>query len=282
MSITLKNVSFLYDPYDQQMRPAVRNVSIRIEAGETVAIIGPTGSGKSTLVQLMAGLIRPCAGQVLIDDMDLWESKIERRRLRLQVGMVFQYPEQQLFAATVAEEVAFGPQNLGLPPGLVQKRVNDAIKMVGLDTTVLERSPHQLSGGQKRRVALASILAMQPRILILDEATAGLDPIGRENLLNLLHRLIQEGLTVIFVSHNMDEVAQLARRVVVLHEGEVVMDGPIRSVFSQDDRLQDLGLDVPIAAKVVLSLAKCGWPIRTGVLTVDEAVAAIVEAVSKT
>lgn len=281
MSIAVEGLTHIYEPDSPWRIPALKDVSFNVPAGDAVAIIGPTGSGKSTLVQLMAGLIRPSQGRVLIENQNIWAGGVARRELRLRVGLVFQYPEHQLFESTVRNDVAFGPRNLGLDPAVVDERVNEAIVQVGLDCSVLDRSPFDLSGGQMRRVAIAGVLAMKPRVLIVDEPTAGLDPRGRVQLLGLLHELRRNsGLTLIMISHNMDDVAQVADRVAVLNHGAVVLDGPIRPVFSQVERLRGLGLDVPVTTGLASRLADRGWPVPRDIFTAHEIADAITGALS--
>ncbi|HEY8449553.1 MAG TPA: energy-coupling factor transporter ATPase [Bacillota bacterium] len=274
-------MSYAYPARGPQRGPAVHDVSLSLADGELAALIGPTGSGKSTLVQLLAGLIRPSAGRVLIDGTDPWQPRVDRRRLRQRVGLVFQYPEHQLFEETVRADVAFGPRNLGLEPDEIEQRVRRSLRLVGLDAGVLERSPLTLSGGQMRRVAIAGVLAMKPRHLILDEPTAGLDPRGRAELIDLLRRLNrQEGMTILLVSHNMDEVARLAQRVFVLDGGRLALAGPVRQVYRHVERLRALGLDVPLPTRLVSALADRGWPLDRDALTADEAAAAIAAALA--
>ena len=278
MPVALQRVTYVYEAGSPWAVTALRDVSLTIEDGEAVGLIGPTGSGKSTLVQHLNGLLRPTSGKVLVDGQDLWAPNADRRRLRMRIGLVFQYPEHQLFEETVRADIAFGPRNLGLDPDEVDRRVRRSLRRVGLDEAILDRSPFELSGGQMRRVAIAGVLAMEPRVLVLDEPTAGLDPRGRDEILSFvrdLHR--KEGLTIIMVSHNMEEVARLARRVVVMHRGQVVLDGDVRTVYAQVERLQELDLDVPLPTRVAARLAERGWPIRRDVLTVDEAAAAVAE-----
>lgn len=252
---------------------ALRGVSLTIRDGERVGLIGPTGSGKSTLVQTFNALIRPTRGTVFVDGVDIFAPKADRRRIRQQVALLFQYPEQQLFEETVARDVSFGPRNLGLPEEEVASRVDDALHAVGLDPgTFGSRSPFTLSGGEMRRVALAGVLAMAPRVLILDEPTAGLDPQGKAEFLRLIHRLHARGnLTVILITHSMDEIAQVAERVIVLNEGLVAMDGPTREVFARADDLERLHLGIPQTAQVLHRLRARGLPVRTDLLTLEEA-----------
>lgn len=259
---------------------ALQEVTLRIDEGEFVALIGPTGSGKSTLVQHFNALLRPTSGTVRVGGVDLSAPRADLQAVRRQVGMLFQYPEHQLFEETVAEDVAFGPRNLGLSEDEVQARVAEALRAVGLDPAVFgPRSPFSLSGGEMRRVAAAGVLAMAPRVLILDEPAAGLDPRGKAEILGHFRALhVRRGTTIVLITHDMDEVAALAQRVIVLDRGRVVMDGPVREVFTRADELQALGLGVPAATDVARRLRARGLPVREDVLTAEEARIAIREA----
>jgi energy-coupling factor transport system ATP-binding protein len=251
---------------------ALRGVSLEIAPGERVGIVGRTGSGKSTLVQHLAGLLKPTAGRVLLDGVAAHaRSSAARRR---KIAIAFQYPEHQIFEHTVLREVAFGPRNLGLAKGEIAGRVSWALEMVGLDAEAMgARVPFTLSGGEMRRVALASALAMRPEVLILDEPTAGLDPQGRRELLSRVVRWQEEiGLTLVLVSHDLDELARAVERVVLLDDGKVVANGPVRRVLSDGDLLRASGLDVPGAVALLQILHKAGWDIRTDRLLPQEAV----------
>lgn len=262
---------------------AVDDVSLEIRAGEAVGIIGATGSGKSTLVQHFNALLRPTRGRVYLDDVDIHAREVDRRRVRQQIALLFQYPEHQLFEETVEADVAFGPRNLGLGDDEVRRRVDRALRQVGLDPVRFgRRSPFTLSNGEMRRTAIAGLLAMRPRMLILDEPTAGLDPAGRREILGHIGRLRREaGLTLVVISHSMDAIASLCERVVVLDHGRLVADGPVRPVFADAPKLASLGLGVPQAAQCVHRLREAGWTVRPDVLTVDEARAAILEALRR-
>jgi len=259
---------------------ALRDVTLRIDEGEFVALLGPTGSGKSTLVQHFNALLRPTAGTVRIGGVDLAASAADLQAVRRQVGLLFQYPEHQLFEETVAEDVAFGPRNMGLGAEEVRARVADALRAVGLDpATFGPRSPFSLSGGEMRRVAAAGVLAMSPKVLVLDEPAAGLDPRGKAEILGHFRALHAErGITVVLITHDMDEAAALARRVVVLDQGRVVMDGPVREIFGRAEQLTALGLGVPAVTDLVNRLRARGLPVREDALTADEARLAIREA----
>ncbi len=258
---------------------ALRGVTLRIEEGEFVGIIGPTGSGKSTLIQHFNGLLRPTTGSLHVAGLDLTNPRADLRQLRRQIGLLFQYPEDQLFEETVAKDVAFGPHNLELPEAEVAARVDQALRLVGLDPAqVGPHSPFALSGGEMRRVAIAGVLAMEPRVLVLDDPAAGLDPRGKEEILGQIRTLhAREKLTVILVTHSMDEAAQLVQRLVVMDQGAVVMDGPVREIFRRADELVALGLGIPRITELLVRLHRRGVLARTDALTVDEATAAILE-----
>ncbi|MGH2452449.1 MAG: energy-coupling factor transporter ATPase [bacterium] len=261
---------------------ALRGVTLTIPDGDRVAVIGPTGSGKSTLVQTFNGLIRPTGGAVLVGGQDVFAPKTDRRQIRQQVALLFQYAEQQLFEETVTRDVGFGPRNLGLDPEEVTARVEEALGLVGLEPAAFgPRSPFTLSGGEMRRVALAGVLAMRPRVLILDEPTAGLDPQGKADLQRLILDLhARGGITLIVISHTMEEVARVAERVIVLAEGRVVMDGPVREIFARAAELEALHLAVPQPTQVLHRLRARGVPVRTDLLTLEEARAEILRALA--
>ena len=260
MPIELKNVTHTYSEGSAFQATAIRDVSLTIEDGEFIAVVGHTGSGKSTLVQHLNGLLKPTGGQILIDGEDLNAPGVDRRRIRQKVGLVFQYPEYQLFEETVVKDIAFGPKNLGLSAGEIDARVRRAMAHVHLDyDKYAERSPFELSGGQMRRVAIAGVLAMEPKVLILDEPTAGLDPRGRDRILGMVQELhARGGTTVIMVSHSMDDVARLATRLVVMSRGELVATGTPREIFRQVDMMESIGLGVPEAARLCALLRQRG------------------------
>ncbi len=261
---------------------ALKGVSIDFEQGEIVAVIGHTGSGKSTLLQHLNGLLKPDSGEVLFDGKNIFESKESLRSCRFNVGLCFQYPEQQLFESTVYKDIAFGPSNMGLTPDEIRSRVYKSIEYVGLTEDYLEKSPFDLSGGEKRRVAIAGVIAMEPKVLILDEPTAGLDPVGKSNLLKLIKEYNSAtGSTVIFVSHNMDDVAAVAHRVVVMNKGVVALSGTVDEVYSQGDKLSELGLDVPEITSVFVELKKSGYDLGDTAYTVDGAVSSILAFLEK-
>lgn len=252
---------------------AITNVSLEIEAGEFVGIIGPTGSGKSTLIQQFNGLLLPSEGKVYVDGVDLTSKETQLRRIRQKVGMVFQYPEHQLFGETVLEDVGFGPTNAGLEADQVVERVRMALAYVGLDYEALkDHSPFELSGGQKRRVAIAGVLAMEPAVLILDEPTAGLDPEGREEILQEIKGIHEErGITVILVTHSMEDVARLVDRLIVMEKGTVAIDGTPVEVFREVDKLKKMGLGIPQITELMHELKAQGLAVNTDIFSVEEA-----------
>ncbi|OLD34081.1 MAG: energy-coupling factor transporter ATPase [Bacillati bacterium ANGP1] len=256
---------------------ALQDVTLSIEAGEFVGLIGPTGSGKSTLIQHLNALLRPTGGEVRVAGINPADARADVKTLRQQVGLVFQYPEHQLFEETVYDDVAYGPRNLGLTEDQVRERVGESLALVGVDPGRFgRRSPFSLSGGEMRRVAIAGVLAMRPRVLVLDEPAAGLDPKGKEEILGQIRTLHEaQGLTVLLVTHSMDEAAQLVKRLVVLARGQIVMDGPVREIFRRAQDLTALGLGVPAITALMLRLRSAGMAVTPDVLTVDEARAAI-------
>jgi len=280
--IRCEGITYVYQRGTPLEATALSDISVTIGAGEIVGIIGATGSGKSTLVQHFNGLLRPTAGRVYLDDVDIHAREVDRRRVRQQIGLLFQYPEQQLFEETVSADVAFGPRNLGLTGDALSERVRGALTLVGLDPDRFgPRSPFALSNGEMRRVAIAGVLAMEPRMLILDEPTAGLDPVSRAELLTHIARLHDErGTTIVLITHSMDAVARLCRRLIVMDRGGVVGDGPVRTVFSDPARLAALGLGLPQVTQVVHRLGVRGLAVRPDVLTVEEASAAILDALA--
>ena len=257
---------------------AIEDIDLTIPQGQLVGIIGHTGSGKSTFIQHMNALLAPSAGKVCCGGQDINESKISRRDVKHQVGLVFQYPEYQLFEETVYKDIAFGPKNMKLPEEEIDQRVREAAGFVGVEEELFEKSPLELSGGQKRRIAIAGVIAMRPGVLILDEPTAGLDPAGcRQILDNICAYREKTGATVIIVSHNMDDVARIAQRLIVFSHGRVVMDGSAGEVFSRAQELIDIGLDVPHATALALALRKQGLPLPEGIYTHEQLLSAILE-----
>jgi len=269
--IRVRDLSHTYLPDTPFAQVALRDVDLTVAEGERVGIVGGTGAGKSTLLQHLNGLYRPQVGSVIVLGRDLADRAVDVREVRRLVGLVFQRPEQQLFAQYVGDDVAYGPQQFGLTGEALRERVRWAMEWVGLDFAAYkDRLTWTLSGGEQRKAALAGVLALQPRVLILDEPTAGLDPQARLDLLARLHDLHRQGLTLVVASHNMDDIAQLTDRVYVLHQGRVVLEGPTRQVFAQGDRLRDVGLDVPPAAQVAAALRAEGMPLAAVALTLAE------------
>ena len=269
--IRVENLTHTYSAGTPFERSAVDGMNIEVMPGEFLGIIGHTGSGKSTLIQHLNGLLKPTSGRVLLDGVDIWENPKEIRKVRFQVGLVFQYPEYQLFEETVYKDIAFGPGNMGLGKEEIDRRVRQAAAFVGLSEELLDKSPFELSGGQKRRVAIAGVIAMEPKVLILDEPTAGLDPAGREKILRQIRAYHEEkGTTVILVSHSMEEIAQNVDRIVVLKGGRNYMDGTPREVFARAEELEAVGLDVPQVTRIAMELRRRGMEIDTAVYTVEE------------
>lgn len=269
--IKVDHLSYVYNPGMPNAVTALDDVSFEVEEGDFVGIIGATGSGKSTLITHMNGLNKPTSGHIIIDGRDLWAEPEKIREFRFLTGLVFQYPEYQLFEETVYKDIAFGPGNMDLSKEEIDRRVRESAALVGLAEDQLDKSPFDLSGGQKRRVAIAGVIAMEPKVLILDEPTAGLDPRGREAILAQIRAYHQKrGTTVILVSHSMEEIACNVDRILVLRGSHVYMDGTPRQVFRRADDLEDVGLDVPQATKIALALRRMGLEIDTAVYTVDE------------
>jgi len=251
---------------------ALDRVDFSVDAGEYVAVIGHTGSGKSTLIQHLNGLLKPTSGQVLFEGADIWSSKEQTRSVRFQVGLVFQYPEYQLFEETVYKDIAFGPRNMKLDDAEVDRRVRQAARFVGLDDSLLEKSPFDLSGGQKRRVAIAGVIAMEPKVLILDEPTAGLDPAGAAQILENIRTYHREkGAAIILVSHSMDEVAREAQRLIVFHDAASPLSGTPEEVFSHAEELEKMGLGIPSMTRLFARLRTMGVDIPASVYTIEQA-----------
>ncbi len=275
MSIIVKDLSFTYSPDSPYEKKAISNINLTINEGDFLGIVGHTGSGKSTFIQHLNGLIKVQDGEIDVFDIKLTnvkKPKPDLRKLRSNVGMVFQYPEYQLFEDTVYKDVAFGPKNLGLDEQEIEKRVKEAITLVGLDyESVKDRAPFELSGGQKRRVAIAGIIAMKPKVLILDEPTAGLDPNGKEQILELISHLKKNcSPTIIVISHDIDEITRFATRLVVFYESKIAFDMPMQELFKHQDELVKMGLDIPLAVKIANTLRLRGVAISEEVVTVDD------------
>lgn len=278
MSIKLEHVSYSYR--DENSKHALSDVSLEIHPGEFVGIAGHTGSGKSTLIQHFNGLMKPTSGHVYFDGQDIHENGYSLKQLRGQVGLSFQYPEHQLFEVTVFDDVCFGPKNLGLEEEEIKKRATEALEMVGLDEKYYNKSPFDLSGGQKRRVAIAGILAMRPKYFILDEPTAGLDPIGRDRILHLLCKLREEmGITIILVTHSMEEVAEYVDRILVMDQGQLKFDDAPARVFEHKEELEKMGLSAPFVSYLMDDLKKAGFFTEdVKAITLEEAKKQILEA----
>ena len=271
--LQVKDVSYIYSAGTPFEHRALENVSFSVERGEFIGIIGHTGSGKSTLMQHLNGLLKPTAGQILLDGKDIWSDKKLTRQSRFRVGLVFQYPEYQLFEETVYKDIAFGPKNMGLKPEEIDSRVREAAGFVGLTEEQLQASPFDLSGGQKRRVAIAGVIAMEPEVLILDEPTAGLDPSGREEILRNIEAYRQaKNAAILMVSHSMDDVARLTDRLLVMCDSRLAMDDTPKAVFARAEELVEMGLSIPHITQVFLQLRKRGLDVEP-VYTVDQAVA---------
>ncbi len=271
MSLEVKHLTHTYSEGSAMQSTAIRDVSLTVEEGEFVAIVGHTGSGKSTLVQHLNGLLKPTSGLVLVDGEDMNGEGVNKRRIRQKVGLVFQYPEYQLFEETVAKDIAFGPKNQGLSAEEIDRRVRKAMAHVHLDyDKYAERSPFELSGGQMRRVAIAGVLAMEPRYLILDEPAAGLDPKGRDRILGMVKELHEEGVTVVMVSHSMDDCARLASRMIVMSKGSVVASDTPRALFAQPELMASVHLGVPEAAKLCALLREKGLDLPSDLYTQEE------------
>ena len=274
MSIQVKNLTHIYSEGMPYQTIALEDISFEIADGSFVGIIGHTGSGKSTLIQHLNGLLKPNSGTILVDGLDITDASVSLRDIRQRIGLVFQYPEYQLFEETVEKDVAFGPQNLGLPEDLIGERVREARHLVGLSyEDVGQRSPFDLSGGEKRRVAIAGVIAMRPKVLILDEPTAGLDPKAHKDILNLIERVHrEENNTIILVSHNMGDIAALSEKVLVMHKGRMVMEGTPGEVFKKAELLLGMGLELPPAAGFMELLKQRGINLENMPLTIEEAV----------
>ena len=276
--IRIENLNYIYQQGMPSEKYALKDINAEIPTGDFCALIGHTGSGKSTLVQHLNGLIKPTSGKIYIDDTEITAPKSNLKKIRQKVGLVFQYPENQLFEETVFADIAFGPKNMGLGEGEIKKRVYDAAELVGLEKSLLEKSPFDLSGGQKRRTAIAGVLSMQPEILILDEPTAGLDPTGRDALLNILTSLHKNSsMTVILVSHSMEDVAKVAEHIIVMNKGSIAMQGTVSEVFKRGRELCDMGLNIPQITILTQKLIQMGINLPDDIYTVKYAARKILE-----
>lgn len=276
-AIKTEHLSYIYSPGTPFEKTAVDDVNVEIESGEFVGVIGHTGSGKSTLIQHFNGLLKPTSGEVLLSGHSIWDEKGKcERKTRFAVGLVFQYPEYQLFEETIAKDIAFGPHNMGLSDTEIERRVREAMDFVGLDPALAGQSPFALSGGQKRRVAIAGVIAMRPQVLILDEPTAGLDPAGRDEILAQIRDYhARSGATVIIVSHSMEDIARMADRLLVMNDAHVMLCGTPREVFAHADDIVRAGLDIPEITKVIRELCRRGFDLDPSIYTVEDAVRAI-------
>ena len=272
MSIALEHVNYIYSPGTAYEKHALKDVSFEIGQGQFVGIIGHTGSGKSTLIQHLNGLIRATSGKVLYDGQNIYDEGYDMRKLRSQVGLVFQYPEYQLFEADVLSDVCFGPKNQGLSQEECEKNAREALELVGFPEKYYRQSPFELSGGQKRRAAIAGILAMHPKVLVLDEPTAGLDPKGRDEILDQIEHLHREtGMTVVLVSHSMEDIAKYVERIIVMNRGEKMLDGTPREVFAHYRELEKVGLAAPQVTYVMHDLKERGFPVSADATTIEDA-----------
>lgn len=282
MSIKLENVTYTYNPGTAYETDAVKNISLEIGQGEFIGMIGHTGSGKSTLIQHLNGLVKPTSGKVLFNGEDIWSEGYDRKQLRFHVGLVFQYPEHQFFETSVLKDVCFGPKNMGLSDEEAEEKGKLSLKHVGISEDLFERSPFEISGGLKRRVAIAGVLAMDPEILVLDEPTAGLDPRGKREILNLLSELHEvRGISVVLVSHSMEDVAQYVERLIVINSGEKAYDGKPKEVFSHYRELENMGLAAPQVTYIMNALKERGMDVDVSAITVDEAKASILSALGR-
>ncbi len=274
--LKVENLTYTYSKNTPFVHDALKGVSFDADNGEILGIIGHTGSGKSTLVQHLNGLIKPTGGNVYYCDKDIWEDKLSISEIRAKIGLVFQYPEYQLFDETVYKDISFGPKNMGFSEEEIDKNVRKAALSVGISEEYFEKSPFDLSGGEKRRVAIAGILAMKPEVIVFDEPTAGLDPVGRRTILNIIKNYRDEyNALVIIISHSMEDMAQIADKILVMNKGEKYMYGTPKEIFSRRDMLLSCGLDVPMVTKVILKLRENGINIDSNIITVEEAVKAI-------
>ncbi|MCR5767917.1 MAG: energy-coupling factor transporter ATPase [Lachnospiraceae bacterium] len=278
MSIILDHVSHIYNPRTTFEKRALDDISLVIPDGEFIGLIGHTGSGKSTLIQHLNGLLKPSLGNIFFNGQSIFENDFKMKDLRREVGLVFQYPEYQLFEVSVIKDVLFGPNNLGMKTLDAEVAAYAALKSVGIDESLLDVSPLDLSGGQKRRVAIAGVLAMKPKVLVLDEPAAGLDPLGRREILDTIANIRKEqNITVILVSHSMEDVAQYVERIIVMNKGKIAMDDTPQEVYSHDEELQAMGLDIPEITRLFLRLKKEGYRLPTDVFTVDQAYEAMMK-----
>ncbi len=276
--LEVKNLTHTYDGNTPFVHDAVKDVSFSIEKGEVVGIIGHTGSGKSTLVQHLNGLLKPTDGEILLDNKNIWDDPKKIRAIRSRVGLVFQYPEYQLFEDTVYKDIAFGPKNMGLSDEEIAKRLSEICELVGIKDEYLDKSPFDLSGGEKRRVAIAGVMAMQPEIIVFDEPVAGLDPKGRNDVIKMIADYSKRyGATVLIISHNMEDMALIADKLIVMNKGELALFDTTENVFRRHDFLKSIGLNVPMVTQIMLALQKKGIDVPDNIFTVDSAVDYLLE-----
>ena len=281
MSIKLEGINYLYGQGTEMVVHALKDINIEMKDGEFVGLIGHTGSGKSTLVQHLNGLIRPTEGHIYFDGQDIYAEGYDMKKHRSNVGLVFQYPEHQLFEVDVLSDVCFGPKNLGMKKAEAEEQAKKALALVGMDESYYKRSPFDLSGGQKRRVAIAGVLAMKPKMLVLDEPTAGLDPQGRKEILELISGLRERaGLTIVLVSHSMEDVAEYVDRIIVMNKGSVAYDAAPKEVFAHYEELEEMGLAAPQVSYIVHKLRAKGLPVETDAITIEEAARDILAALA--
>lgn len=273
MSITVTGLSYTYMAGTPYEKVALKDINMTVEEGSFIGIIGHTGSGKSTLIQHFNGLLKPQKGRITVDGQNIWEKGYKKSAVRQKVGLVFQYPEHQLFEEAVHKEIAFGPANMGLEQNRLEERARWAIKLVGLSySDIKDLSPFDLSGGQRRRIAIAGVLAMKPKYLVLDEPTAGLDPRGRKEILNQIYQLHKEhGITIILVSHNMEDIARFSNRIIVMNEGRISFSGAPEEVFIEGRKLQQLGLGLPAMTSLMIELKEREWKVNDNIFTVNQA-----------
>jgi energy-coupling factor transport system ATP-binding protein len=282
MSIILDNVNYVYSEGNAYLKHALKDINLVIGEKEFIGLIGHTGSGKSTLAQILNGLLKPSQGNMFYNGQDVGDETFDRKELRQKVGLVFQYPEHQLFETTVFKDVCYGPMKMGLDKKTYELRAFEALTLAGVENELFYRSPLELSGGQKRRAAIAGVLAMKPEVLVLDEPTAGLDPRGREEVLTMISELREKtGTTIILISHNMEDIAEYADRIVVMNEGEIVFDGDKQTVFAQKNVLEEIGLAAPEITGIMTALAERGLSVDTKAVTINEGVDSIIDALNR-
>lgn len=282
MSIILDNVNYVYSEGNAYLKYALKDINLVIGEKEFIGLIGHTGSGKSTLAQILNGLLKPTQGNMFYNGKDVADADFDRKELRQKVGLVFQYPEHQLFETTVFKDVCFGPMKMGLDKKAYELRAFEALTLAGVENELFYRSPLELSGGQRRRAAIAGVLAMKPEVLVLDEPTAGLDPRGREEVLTMISELREKtGTTIILISHNMGDIAEYADRIIVMNEGQIVFDGDKHTVFAQGQKLEEIGLAAPDITGIMSTFEEKGLPVDTKAVTIEDGVNSIIDALNR-